>query len=125
MDRRIDIYIDNVPSSLAVNRLLPVQVNQDQLQPQGVVSDNCTDFTTPTAQSAQTGTIDAKWNGVDFLCDTGNYERDVVAIGSASGPISLTGPKTSTHKILLVYTDNTTQPDYSIFTAIVESFRIL
>jgi hypothetical protein len=123
-DRRIDIYLDNVPPSLSVNRLLPVQVNLDQLQPLGTVSDNCTTFTTPTAQSAQTGTIDAKWNGVNFLCDTGNYERDVVAIGSSSGTISLTGPKTGIHKIMLVYTDNTTQPDYSIFTSIVESFRI-
>ena len=124
-DRRIDIYLDNVPVNLAVNRLLPVQVNLDQLQPLGSVSDNCTTFTTPTAQSAQTGTIAAKWNGIDFTCDTGNYERDTVAIGSSSGSISLTGPTTGAHRLLLVYTDNTTQPDYSIFTAIVESFRII
>lgn len=124
-DRRIDIYIDNVPTSLAVNRLLPVQANSDQLVPLGSVSDNCVDFTTPTAQSAQTGSIDAKWNGVDFECDTGNYERDVVAIGSSSGPITLTGPKYGAHRILLTYTDNTTQPDFSIFNSVVESFRLL
>ncbi len=124
-DRRIDIYIDNVPVSFAVNRLQPVQVNTDQLQPLGSVSDNCTTFTTPTTQSAQTGTIEAKWNGIDFLCDTGNYERDVVAIGADTATITLTGPKTGSHKILLVYTDDSAQPDYTIFSSIIQSFQIL
>ena len=124
-DRRIDVYIGNIPTKLAVNRLLPVQVNGDQLQAIGSVSDNCTTFTTPTAQSTETGMIDAKWDGVDFTCDVANYERDVVGIGSATGVITMTGPTTGSHQVLLVYTDNTTQPDFTIFTAIAQSFQIL
>jgi hypothetical protein len=126
-DRRIDIYIDNLPINLAVNRLLPVQASNDQLETIGSVSDNCTDFTTPTAQSAITGTLAAKWDGVDFICDVGNYERDVVATGSTEGinTVTLTGPSTGTHGVLLVYTDNSADPDYSIFTTIVESFQLL
>jgi hypothetical protein len=127
VDRRIDIYIDNLPTNLAVNRLLPVQVNDDQLEVIGSVSDNCTGFTTPTTQSATSGTVAAKWDGVNFICDVANYERDVVAIGSTEGvnTVTMVGPSTGSHNILLVYTDNSADPDYSIFTSIVESFQIL
>ena len=126
-NRRIDIYIDNLPASLAVNRLLPVQINNDRLEAIGPVSDNCTDFTTPTAQSPTTGTLAAKWDGVDFICDVANYERDVVATGAAGGvnTIVMTGPITGSHHVLLTYTDNSSGADYSIFISIVKSFQIL
>ncbi len=123
--RRIDVYINKVPTNLAVNALLPVQVNGNQLEATGSVSENCTDFTTPTPQSAVTGTVTAKWDGVNFICDTANYERDVVAIGSAQGAITLDGPNTGQHAILLVYTDNSGSADYTIFESIVESFHLL
>jgi hypothetical protein len=127
VDRRIDIYIDSLPTNLAVNRLLPVQASNDQLETIGPVSDNCTDFTTPTAQSSTTGTVAAKWDGVNFICDVANYERDVVAIGSTEGvnAVTMTGPSAGSHNVLLVYTDNSADADYSIFTSIVESFQIL
>jgi len=126
-NRRIDIYIDNLPTNLAVNRLLPIQINNDQLEAIGPVSDNCTDFTTPTAQSSTTGTVAAKWDGVNFICDVANYERDVVAIGATVevNTIVMTGPITGSHHVLLTYTDNSSDADYSIFTSIVESFEIL
>jgi hypothetical protein len=123
--RRIDVYIDRLPQGMAFNRLLPVEINGDQLEVIGSVSDNCTTFTTPTAQSAQNGTIAAKWDGVNFLCDTANYERDVVGIGAATNPITLTGLTSGAHNVLLVYTDNNYTPDYSFFTSIVESFHLL
>ena len=57
----------------------------------------------------------------------GNYERDVVAVGSQQGvnTVLLTGATAGRQHVLLVYTDNNTNPDYGIFTAIVRSFRLL
>lgn len=125
--RRLDVYIDTIPTTLAVNRLLPVQISGDTLETTGMVSDNCVNFTDRSTESADTGTAPAKWGGVNFICDMANYERDVVAIGSTAGinTVSLTGPKTGTHRALLVYTDNSISPDFSVLTSIVQSFQIL
>ena len=122
--RRIDIYIDNLPSGLAVNRLLPVESDADHLTITGSVSDNCANF---TDKSAPTGAVSAKWGGVNFLCDTANYERDVVATGSAEGvnTITVNGPTAGRHRILLTYTDNSANADYNIFIDVVKSFHIL
>jgi hypothetical protein len=124
--RRLDVYLDQIPSSLAVNRLLPVLVNGDKLALVGSVSDNCINFTDKVTESAATGIAPAKWNNVSFLCDMGNYERDVVAIGSSAGvnDVTLTGPTMGSHRILLVYTDNDINPDFTILSAIVQSFEI-
>jgi hypothetical protein len=125
--RRLDVYFDIMPTTLAVNRLLPVQANGDHLDVTGVTSDNCVNFTDKTAESVQTGRAPSKWGGVNFWCDVANYERDVVAVGSTEGvnTITLTGASKGSHKILLVYTDNSASPDYSIFVAIVRSTRLL
>ncbi|HVU60012.1 MAG TPA: hypothetical protein VHC98_04205 [Candidatus Saccharimonadales bacterium] len=122
--RRVDIYLDNLPTGLAVNRLLPVEADGDHLSIIGDVSDNCVNFTQKAVQGQ--ASVVAKWEGVTFNCDTGNYERDVVGIGSAEGGsgISLTGATTGTHHLLITYTDNSANPDYTIFTAIVQRFRL-
>jgi len=124
--RRLDVYIDHIPGTLAVNRLLPVQPTGSRLNTAGMVSDNCTNFTDKATESAATGTAAAKWDGINFICDMANYERDVVAIGSTAGinDVALVG-STGTHPVLLVYTDNSISPDYSVFTAIVQSFTVL
>lgn len=125
--RRLDVYIDQIPATLAVNRLLPVRPSGAQFNTAGMVSDNCVNFTDRATESVATGTALAKWNGVNFLCDMGNYERDVVAIGSTEGinTVTLTGNVTGRHQVLLVYTDNSIEPDYAVFTAIVQSFTLL
>lgn len=125
--RRLDMYIDNTPADLAVNRLLAVQADSDHMDIADAVSDNCTDFTDRATGSSATGTAPAKWAGVNFICDMGNYERDVVATGSpdAVNAVTLTGSTTGSHKVLLVYTDNSADPDYTIFDAMVRSFRVL
>ncbi len=124
--RRLDVYVDHVPVSLAVNRLLVVQPSGSRMSPAGTVSDNCTNFTDKATESAATGSAPAKWNGVNFICDMANYERDVVAIGSSAGvntvmPSSASGA----HPVLLVYTDNSIDPDYSVLMSIVQSFTLL
>lgn len=124
--RRLDVYIDNIPLDLAVNKLQPVQSGGDHFDIIGATSDNCTNFTQRGSSSMQTTNIPSKWSGVDFLCDVGNYERDVVATGSAEGVniTTLTGNTSGSHRVLLVYSDNTSNPDYTIFTAIIKSFRL-
>jgi hypothetical protein len=125
--RRLDVYVDTIPTTLAVNRLLPVQSNVDRINLVGDVSDNCTTFTAPTEQSRAAGSAASKWNGVNFLCDVSNYERTVAATGSTENinTVTVTGPTTGAHRVLLLYTDNSGNPDYSIFTAIVRSFHAI
>lgn len=124
--RRLDIYVDNIPFDLAVNRLQPVQADGNHFDITDTTSDNCTSFTQRAPDSAQTGNAPSKWSGVDFLCDVGNYERDVVATGSTEGVnmATLTGATSGSHRVLLVYSDNTSSPDYTIFATIIKSFRL-
>lgn len=124
--RRLDVYVDNVPLGLAVNRLQPVQAAGDHFDIVGTTSDNCINFTPHAADAAQTGNAPSKWSGVNFLCDVGNYERDVVASGSAEGVniTTLNGGTSGSHRVLLVYTDNNPSPDYTIFASIIKSFRV-
>ncbi len=125
--RRLDVYIDQPRPSLAVNRLLPVVSVDAGLQVVGSVSDNCIGFTDKTPDAIRAGQALSRWDGVNFNCDTGNYERDVVAIGSADGvnAVSVTGRVNGRHQVLLVYTDDSASADYTIFTAIVASFKVL
>ena len=124
--RWIDLYLDTVPSGFAANRLLPVQVNGDSIDVTGTTSDNCVNFTDKTTQASPTGTVPAKWGGVNFMCDVGNYLRDVVAIGSPEGvnTITIVGATKGSHRILLTYTDNGPSPDYTVFASAVKSFRL-
>ena len=88
------------------------------------VSDNCATFTPAT--NAATGVSTGKWQGTNFLCDEGNYERDVVGTASAQGinTLTLTGSTTGSHKVFLVYTNNNINPDFSVLYGILESFKL-
>lgn len=124
--RRLDVYVDRLPAAMPANRLLPVQPAGDRINPVGTVSDNCTNFTDKATESAATGTAPAKWNGVNFICDMANYERDVVVTGSTGGVNMVTlSSKSGMRQVCLVYTDNSINPDYSVFTDIVQSFTLL
>jgi hypothetical protein len=54
-----------------------------------------------------------------------NYERDVVGTSSPQeiNTVTVTGPSTGTHKYFFVYTDNSAEPDYTIFTDALQSFK--
>ena len=125
--RQLAIYVDTVPSDLAVNRLLPVQADGQQLDLIGSVSDNCVNFTDRSTENQTTGTAPARWTGVDFICDLANYERNVSAIGSVQGinTVTLDSAASVSHHILVVYTDNSASPDYSVFQTAVTSLRLL
>jgi hypothetical protein len=123
--RQLAVYIDAIPQTMALNRVVTVSANGDKLD-HATVSDNCTEYTQPTAEEKSAGVADAKWQGVDFLCDIGNYERNVVGTASTEGnnQVTVTGATAGTHKIFLVYTDNGASADYTVFYGIIESFKL-
>jgi hypothetical protein len=122
-NRWLSVYIDANLANFAVNRALHVQASGPSINVIGSTSDNCTSFTGVT--SSQTGKSPAKWESIDFLCDSGNYERDVVGIVSADGlnNVNLAGPTKGIHKYFFTFTDNSNQPDYNIFTEALKSFK--
>ena len=121
--RWLSVYIDEDVSTLAVNRELSVQATDTSINVLGDASDNCTTFTGSAVQSH--GNTPAKWQGIDFLCDSGNYERDVVGIASSDGlnTLKMTG-SSGTHKFFFTYTDNSVSPDYSIFINALKSLHL-
>jgi hypothetical protein len=121
-NRWISVYMDTPLSTFAVNRAIHVQPNGAAMIVIGSTSDNCTSFTgAPKSQA----TTPAKWETIDFICDSGNYERDVVGTVSPDGMnnINLTGPTKGTHRYFFTYTDNSNQADYSIFSEALKSFK--
>jgi len=121
--RWISVFIDTPLSTFAVNRALHVQSNGATITVIGNTSDNCTSFTGPA--NTQTGKTPAKWETIDFLCDSGNYQRNVTGTVSPDGlnNVNLTGPTKGLQKYFFTYTDNTNQPDYTIFIEALKSFK--
>lgn len=126
--RQLSLYIDDTPATMPVNRMLPVQGNHDHVDVIGQVSDNCADFTgAPGDQSQQTlSGSQAKWGGIVFLCDMTNTARNVVGTSSQDGinKVIVTGNATGRHSLFFVYTDHTSNPDYSVLTSALQSFRL-
>ncbi len=124
-NRALDIYVDSLPQTLAVNKAVAVRAQGNNLS-HGMVSENCTTFTSPSTQGAKPLAMPGKWDGVEFLCDNDNVMRNVVGT-SAPGTINkvtLTGPTSGPHSFFFVYTDDNATPEYMIFYNMLESFKI-
>lgn len=121
--RSLDIYVDDIPTDMAVNHMLPIQSDNNKIDTLNAVSDNCAGFTGASDKSDQTGTGPAKWSGVKFICDMGNKTRNVTGTSSPKdiNSVAITGHN-GTHRYFFVYTDNSSSPDYSIFTSALTSF---
>jgi hypothetical protein len=120
--RWISLYVGMKLPGVAVNRALHIQSNGAGINVISGTSDNCTSFTGQNNSSS--GIQQAKWENITFLCDTGNYERDVVGTVSPDGlnTINVTGAH-GLHSYFFTYTDNTAQPDYTIFSGALASFH--
>jgi hypothetical protein len=120
---QLQVYLDTIPTTLGVNRVLPVQAAGDHVVPTSV-SDTCADFTGDKVPGSER--TPAKWENVNFLCDLANYERDVVGTSSAQGVnlVKLTGATTGRHNFFFTYTDNGPTPNFTIFTDALQSFRL-
>jgi hypothetical protein len=124
--RSLDLYVDTIPATMAVNKLLPLRAAGDQIVVGDAISDNCVNFTDSTQADKKTGKVEAKWSGVNFYCDTGNYARNVIGTGTpeAINSIQLRGQASGSHRFFFVYTDHSAEPDYTILTDLLSSFRV-
>lgn len=120
----LDLYIDNPPTGMAVNRAIVVSSQGDGLT-YDTVSDNCTTFTEASLKNPQSGNAPARWQTTQFICDMANTARAVVGTMSAEGinQVSVTGPTTGTHKLFITYIDNNINPNYGTFYDILRSLH--
>lgn len=124
--QQIQIFEDTIPVNFSVNRALIVAGENDHLTLQGSVSDNCSNFTRGTSTIPNEPGAPAKWQGVTFLCDQRNLERNVTGTSSTDG-INTVILKTSqgvSHKFLFVYSNQSTNPDYTVFYDVLQSLRM-
>ncbi len=123
--RSLDVYKDTIPTNFMINRLQPIEGTGNKISVIGTVSENCADFTNGPSLPGKPGTA-AKWQGVDFLCDLANYERNVVGTGSAGtlNSVNLKDSFGAQHKYFFVYTDNTISTDYNAFYNALNTFTI-
>lgn len=124
----ITIYENTIPVNLAVNRVLIVEAaDGGSLSPKGSASDNCSTFTKGAAPTANQAGVPAKWLGIDFLCDQSNQARDVIGTSSSDGinKIILKSPSTNrTFTYLFTYINHSINPDYSVFSNVLNSFKL-
>jgi hypothetical protein len=122
-NRLLDVYEDSSLPNFAVNRMLPVAATENNgLNASAAdVSDNCSAYTTGDTAGRKTIAERAKWQGIEFNCDMANPLRNVVGTGSRDG---LNTIKVGTHSYFLAYTDANYKPDYGIFVAAINSFKL-
>ena len=127
-NRFMTLYIDRIPRTLAVNKLLPVEAIGTALR-HGSLSDNCAAYTEGGSFDAKKAITakdtPAKWEEITFLCDLPKVFDNVVGTSSKEGIniVTVTGPKAGKHSYFFVYTDHNIRPDYQIFNEIIESFK--
>lgn len=129
-NRWLTIYVDTMPTSMAFNRLQPVSIANNRLLISGPISDNCTAFTGSQGamKPSKPGidTLPTKWQDVNFLCDMGNFTRNVVGVGTDDSGVQvpLMSSNGSRHAFMFVYTDHNANPDYQILEKALTSFTL-
>lgn len=128
-NRLLDIYEDSQLPNFAINRMMPVVANETGglTTDASMVSDNCDEYTTGSLAGRSTVGVIAKWQGIEFLCDKGNTLRNVVGSGSKDGlnNVFIKTPTSRQHRYFMAYTDNNIKPDYAIFAAAINSFKVI
>jgi hypothetical protein len=122
----ITAYVDTIPDQFATNRVLVVEAAGDHIQQLGGVSENCADFVEGgRSPSLGNGKAPARWNGIQFVCDNANFNRDVVGISSAGAVngVTLTG-LSGPHRVFLTFTDASASPNHTVFTDAIDSLRV-
>jgi hypothetical protein len=127
-NRLLDVYEDSSLPNFAINRMLPVAATDDGglVAESGQVSDNCAAYTTGATTGRTTVGQTAKWQGIEFLCDMANPQRNVVGTGSTDGlnTVKVSDQMGTQHRYFITYTENNSKPDYSIFIAAINSFKL-
>ncbi|HSH18543.1 MAG TPA: hypothetical protein VK978_04095 [Candidatus Saccharimonadales bacterium] len=122
-NRYLHIYVDGIPLNMAVNKSVAVRGEGAKLS-HGMVSENCIEFTAKPSSGALS--VPAKWEGVDFLCDTDSVSRNVVGTSSPGmiNKVELTNIGFTKRSFFFVYEDNNYTPDYDIFYKMLDSFTV-
>lgn len=123
-NRILQIYEDKIQTTIAVNRMLPIESGNSRIALRGSVSDNC-DRYTRGGRTNPLG-VTAKWEGVEFLCDLANPERNRVGTSSLSGVdiVGTVSPNSGVHNYFFLYTENTIQNDYTVLYTAIQSFTL-
>jgi hypothetical protein len=127
--RDLKIYIDKIPETLAVNKVMPITLAGNKISV-GDVSDNCINFNTVKYNPKSTTKIIEQapgvWQNANFICDLGNYVRNVVGTAVVGGSYKATFKSKAGKDInfFFVYTDHTTTPDYQILIDTLTSFEV-
>ncbi|HWB38930.1 MAG TPA: hypothetical protein VG604_01695 [Candidatus Saccharimonadales bacterium] len=122
------IYEDSIPQNIGLNRVVIVSSSDNRIvASSGEVSDNCSQYTIPNGTRYGEFGMLAKWQGVEFICDLSNTERDVVGTSSTDGinTVKVTDDAAISHKFFFVLTNTDfSNADYSpLFTAL-QSFAM-
>ena len=125
-NRLLEIYVDNYPPNFSVNRILPVQIENNKLLPSDNVSEDCSSFGGIPPKATAMGLWLAKWQGISFNCSV-NQPRNYVASATIADGIGipLQGAKSGKHSYLFVYIDQNAAPNYTLFGPILKSFQPL
>lgn len=124
--RVIRLFTAGLPADYAVNHVLVVDPGEGRVLVTGGVSDNCTNFSSKGRDTAGDGRETARWNGVPFSCDTARFARNVVGLSSnaTQDGVAVVGAGGTKHSFSMTYNDADATPDFSIFTAAVDSIRV-
>jgi hypothetical protein len=122
--RWLTVYIDQIPSDIPVNRILPIaaNVNGDGIA-YGSMSDNCFNFIQVTNYEQY---VTTSWQNVNFICDVPHRAENNIGTGTVGQPIDqtiITGQTMGTHKYFFLYTDDDSDPNYSILYQALSSFQ--
>lgn len=130
--RWVKVYIDTIPTDYSVTYVLPVSSDGDKIFTDSI-SDHCSQFTPGAMKPSDRGgyapasadKLPTQWQGVKFVCDGAHplYQRVGTSSKEEVNSVSVTGPTKGTHKYFFIYDDSYYNPDYTIFSIIIDSFR--
>jgi hypothetical protein len=122
-NRYFTIYTDPIPSTYAVNLELPLEAHGATIS-FGSLSGNCANFTNSGSPTPLVPVL-AKWQNVNFYCNSPNFADNQVGTGSVGSinSVAVTGPVSGTRHYFFLYIDRNTNPDYSILYAMLDSFQ--
>jgi hypothetical protein len=125
-NRWVRVYIDVIPSSQAITKLLPVAVVGNRLVP-GELSDTCRSFNGAPAEGSNQGTAQtwiANWQGVEFNCNMNVGENFMGTASSDEGySVTLVNQDGTSHKYFIAYIDHNIHPDNNFLFDVVNSFE--
>jgi hypothetical protein len=125
-NRWVRVYVDVIPKTQAITKLLPVTVVNNRLVP-GELSDTCRSFYgAPTEGGSQSveQTWIANWQGVEFNCNMNVGENFIGTATSDEGyGVTLINQDGTSHKYFIAYIDHNIHPDNNFIIDVVNSFE--